>query len=223
MMDELDEGGVSRRRLWAFGAAGLGAAAVSACASQAAARTPAPAPEDDGLAARLDALEARSQVTDVLYAYARANDRKDEALLRSCFWPESTHRHGRFDGTSTDFIDFAFTIISGILYSTHHISNVTVEVDGDRAFSECYYFAHHRRPKPEDGETEFDAFFEGRYIDLHERRDGVWKIIQRRGVSDYSMVVPAADSFADWNPAHRSLNAPDDPYYALREKFLSGS
>lgn len=221
MTDQLDEDAISRRRLWAFGAATVGAAAVSACVTQTSASTPAAA--DSDLITRLDAVEARGNVIDILFAYARANDRKDEALLRSCFWPESTHRHGRFDGTSTDFIDFAFGIISGILYSTHHISNVTVEVDGDRAFSECYYFAHHRRPKPEDGETEFDAFFEGRYIDLHERRDGVWKIIQRRGVSDYSMVVPASDSFADWNPAHRSLNAPDDPYYALRQKFRNGA
>ena len=170
------------------------------------------------MADRLDALEASNKITEVLLAYARANDRKDEALLRSCFWPESTHRHGRFDGTSTEFVDFAFGIISGLHFGAHHISNISVEVDGDRGFSECYYFAHHRRPASEEA-GEQDAFLEGRYIDIHERRDGVWKIIQRRGVSDYSIVVPASDSFADWNPDHRSLDAPDDPYYALRKAF----
>ena len=216
----IGEPDLNRRRLWVMGATAAGAAAVSSCATQAAAATGAGAPASD-MAERLEALEARNKITDVLLAYARANDRKDEDLLRSCFWPESTHRHGRFDGTSTDFIGFAFGIISSLHYAAHHISNISVEVDGDRGFSECYYFAHHRRPAAEEA-GEQDAFFEGRYIDIHERRDGVWKIIQRRGVSDYSIVVPAGDSFADWNPEHRSLNAPDDPYYALRKAFRAG-
>lgn len=222
MKNKLDILAISRRRMWALGGATVAATAASACASQAS--TKAPVSDDRNSAEnRVENLEARNQISEVLFAYARANDRKDEALFRSCFWPESTHRHGRFDGSSTDFIDFAFGIVSGILYSTHHISNVSVRVNGKRAFSECYYFAHHRRPKPENGDTEFDAFFEGRYIDLHECRDGVWKIIKRRGLSDYSIVLPAKDRFSDWNPSHRSLNVPDDPYYEMLQEFERGS
>lgn len=193
----------------------VGLAAAGAVGGTAMART------DTDLLSRLDRLESQHQVAELLYAYARANDRLDEALLRSCFWPESTHRHGGFDGTSTAFIDFALKIVQPLKYTAHHISNVSVEVDGDRAFSECYYLAQHRRTA-KSGEGEEDAFFQGRYIDRHERRDGVWKIIQRRGISDLSFVLPATRPYAEWPAGQHGGRAPDDPYYDLRARFLAG-
>lgn len=199
-------------------AAPLALAAGMSGPSQAAQRSNA---ADRDPAARLDALESRAGITELLHAYARANDRADEALLRACFWPESTHKHGRFDGTSTDFIDFALRIIRGLHYASHHISNISIDVNGDRAFSECYYLAHHRRPA-RDGSAEEDAFFEGRYLDLHERRGGEWRIIRRRGLSDLSMVMPAGTPYASWPAGHHSQRAPDDDYYVMRRALLDG-
>ena len=43
---------------------------------------------------RLDAAESRAAITEVLHLYARGWDRRDEDAVRSCFWPESQHRHG---------------------------------------------------------------------------------------------------------------------------------
>lgn len=193
----------------------LGAAATMAGGAQAS----APKPKGGGMAAQLDALTSRVQIEEVLMAYARSNDRLDEALLRSCFWPESTHKHGRFEGKSSDFVGFAVKILNSVKYTAHHISNVSITVDGDRAFSECYYFAHHRRDRKEGGGEE-DAFFEGRYLDDFERRNGVWKIIHRRGLSDYSApAIPAATAFADWPAGQHSLRYPDDDYYAMMAKF----
>ncbi len=201
-----------RNALGAMLALPLGLAATAANA----------APKSKGagsMADMLDMLVSKDQITEVLHGYARSNDRADEALLRSCFWPESTHKHGGFDGTSTDFIAFALKIIRAVKYTAHHISNVSVDVRGDRAFSECYYFAHHRRDK-KDGTGEEDAFFEGRYLDEHERRNGVWKIIRRRGLSDYSNVLAAPSPFASWPAGQHSLRAPDDDYYAMRRKVI---
>jgi hypothetical protein len=204
---------VRRRALWAMATLPIGLAAASASAA-----TRAPAkPAGGDLAARLDRLESKDAVARILNDYARANDRLDEALLRSLFWPESRHHHGGFDGTSTDFINFALKILHGVKYTAHHISNVSVEVKGDKAFSECYYFAHHRRDAKTGGEE--DAFFEGRYIDRLERRAGVWKIIQRRGLSDYSIVEPATTPFASWPAGQHSERFPDDDYYAMRRAF----
>lgn len=198
-----------RRSLWGMLALPAGLAALSSTARA--------APRDT-TAARLDALEAKDAVAQVLYAYARANDRVDEAMLRECFWPESRHKHGGFDGTSTDFIGFAMKILRTVKFTAHHISNVSVEVKGDKAFSECYYFAHHRRDAKTGGGEE-DAFFEGRYIDLLERRGAVWKIIRRRGLADYSAVVPATTPYAAWPAGQHSERAPDDDYYAMRAAF----
>jgi len=209
-------GRLKRRSLWTLLALPLGLAAAGT-ASRASAQG---APAD--MATRLDQLESRQQITELLYAYARGNDRVDAELLRACFWPESTHKHGGFDGTSSDFIDFAIKIITPLKFTAHHISNVSIELKGDAALSECHYFAHHRRTA-KSGEGEEDAFFEGRYIDRLERRGGVWKIIQRRGLSDFSTVLPAAKPFAEWPEAQRSHRFPDDDYYRMRERLRSGT
>ncbi|MGE0741160.1 MAG: nuclear transport factor 2 family protein [Hyphomonadaceae bacterium] len=175
------------------------------------------------LQGRLDVAESRTAISETLFRYARANDRADEAMMRDCFWPESQHKHGRFEGTSQDFVTYAVRVVTNLKFAAHHLSNVSIEINGDRAFSECHYFAHHRRNVANTTDREEDAFFEGRYIDIHERRDGVWKIIRRRGVSDFnSPVIPATALFADWTPGH-SEHAPNDAYYQIRQDFLAGS
>lgn len=208
-MTDLDR----RRTLWK--AATLPVGLVLATATTEAAARPA---VRDAMADRIDRLESKDAIGAVLLDYARGNDRVDETLLRSCFWPESRHRHGRFDGMSSDFVAFALKILKGVKFTAHHISNVSVEVDGDRAFSECYYLAHHRRDAAAGGGEE-DAFFEGRYLDRFARRQGVWKIIERRGLSDFSTVVPAASPQSSWPVGQRSERHPDDDYYALRDAF----
>lgn len=217
-MDDNGKGGRDRRT--AMGA--MLAMGVAVAGSANAAPRPARGKGGDDMAARLDALEGRAAVTEVLLAYARANDRVDEAMLRNCFWPESTHSHGRFQGRSTDFIDFALKILRGVKFTAHHISNISVEVRGDQAFSECYYFAHHRRDRKEGGGEE-DALFEGRYLDRLERRDGVWKIIERRGLSDWSPApIPASTPYAQWPAGQHSERYPNDDYFKMRQAFLAG-
>jgi hypothetical protein len=194
----------------------MGAAGAVASSAQAA---PARGGAQGDLAKQVDMLVSRAAIEEILVAYARGNDRLDGDLLRSLFWPESTHRHGGFNGKSIDFINFAVKKVGELKYAAHHISNISIEVEGDRAFSECYYFAHHRRVKT-DGTGEEDAFFEGRYLDDFERRAGVWKIIRRRGLSDYSPpAIPAAVRFDDWPAGQHSVRFPEDDYYAMRGAF----
>lgn len=171
---------------------------------------------------RLDEMESRTAITEVLFRYARGNDRADEAALRECFWPESTHKHGRFEGLSSEFVTYAYRVVSNLKFAAHHISNVSIELNGDRAFTECHYFAHHRR-NVANSEQEEDAFFEGRYIDFFERRNGVWKIIRRRGQSDYtSAAIPANVPYANWPAGQHSEKSPTDEYYVMRQAFLNG-
>ncbi len=187
--------------------------AGSAGAAEARTRKPDQAQE-------IDRLLSRWAVEEVLVAYARANDLQDEEMLRNCFWPESEHKHGRFTGKSQDFVGFAMKILTTLHYCAHHISNVSIQVEGDRAFSECYYFAHHRRDAKTGGEE--DAFMEGRYLDIMERRDGVWKIIRRHGTSDYtSPAIPAATPYADW-PVGHTVRSKDDAYYMMLKAFKGG-
>ena len=71
---------------------------------------------------------------------------------------------------------------------------------------------------PEGGEE--DAFFQGRYLDFFERRAGVWKIIRRRGLSDYTApAIPAQVNYAEWPQGQHSTHFPDDDYYQMRQQF----
>src|SRR5215467_3176030 len=93
----------------------------------------------------LDELLDKQAITEVLYRYCRGCDRADEALLRSCFHPGSLHRHGGFEGTSADFATLAMKIIAGTRVCKHMLTNVLIELRGDRASSESHYFAYHRQ------------------------------------------------------------------------------
>jgi hypothetical protein len=163
----------------------------------------------------LSALAAKQEITEVLFLYCRGCDRADETALRACFHPGSIHAHGGFKGASADFIDLAMRIVRPLKSSSHMITNVMIELDGDRAVSECHFLAHHRRDKA-DGSGEEDMFLKGRYLDRFEARDGAWKIVSRTGLHDYQRVQEPADQGLASAPAdQRGRKKPDDPIYAM--------
>jgi hypothetical protein len=159
----------------------------------------------------LDDLVDKQVITEVLYRYCRGCDRAEEAALRSCFHPESQHRHGGFEGTSADFITLAMKIIKATQRTKHLLTNMLIELRGAEAMSECHYFAYHRRVDPKAG-TAHDYFSGGRYLDRFERRDGEWKIVRRVGLIDFERHEPP-----DSNPAlpesQLSARFPDDELY----------
>jgi hypothetical protein len=163
----------------------------------------------------LAALVARQEITDVLYRYCRGMDRADEAAARSCFHPGSVHAHGGFQGLSADFIGFAMSVVRPLKSSTHMITNMMIELAGDRAVSECHFLAHHRRDQAAGGGEE-DMFLKGRYLDVFERRHGEWKIVSRTGLHDFERVLEPADRTLAAAPAdQRGRKWPEDPIYAM--------
>ncbi len=174
------------------------------------------------LVARLDELEARQQITDVLYRYARGWDRLDEDALRSCFFADAEHQHSSFKGWSQDFITRALPIVGKTRSTSHAISNVMIAIHGDVAVCECYFLAHHRRSTTDSSDEE-DYFLGGRYLDRFEKRDGHWKIASRRGLNSLERVVPRADrSFATAAPDSFVKRKPDDPLYTLLAELHKG-
>lgn len=163
----------------------------------------------------LAALIARQEITEVLFRYCRGCDRADEAALRACFHPGSVHAHGAFQGLSADFVDLAMAIVRPLKASTHMVTNVMIELSGDRAVSECHFLAHHRRAKF-DGDGEEDMFLKGRYLDRFEHRDGAWKIVSRTGLHDFERVLEPADrTLTSASADQLGRKWPDDPLYAM--------
>src|SRR5262249_23624395 len=104
----------------------------------------------------------------------------------------------------------------------HHIGNVLIELQGERAGAETYWVAYHRIPADAGGTglvagrgAETDLFIGGRYIDRFERRDGGWKIARRVGIHDWQRFEPASDGgFFQSQPRKRGVRSRDDLSYS---------
>jgi ketosteroid isomerase-like protein len=137
----------------------------------------------DQVRALLDKLE----IQEVLARYARGIDRRDWALVRSCYHDDAIDDHGAYRGDVDGFIAWVAERHAGIEQSMHFLGNTLIELDGDVAFSETYLttFAHETRP----GTPTRFAHSGCRYVDRLERRDnGPWKFAERHVVFEFSHV-----------------------------------
>lgn len=165
---------------------------------------------------RLDELKSRAEITEVVLRYVRALDRCDEEMLHSCFHPGSRHRHGKFEGSSADFCAFAITVCRAVVATHHQLGPVSIELHGDLAFTETYFTSHHRfgEVPPPGGRPHEDRFMGGRYVDRFERRDGVWKIAERRGINEWLRYEASSDrGFWAGPPEQRGRRDRSDPVY----------
>src|SRR5882762_10283469 len=137
---------------------------------------------DKGLRALLDERE----ITAVLHRYTRGVDRCDAAAIKSVYHPDARDRHGDFDGLGIDFADYLIRDerLRTITASSHYVSNMTIEFDGDRAFVETYFIAV--LVKADHSLLSVG----GRYIDRFERRADEWKIADRLAVTDWDTFGP---------------------------------
>jgi hypothetical protein len=179
---------------------------------------------------RLEELLAKQAITEVIFRYARAIDRMDEALLRSVFHPDSRHSHF-YEGPSSDpdapssgeapgdFVAFALGLLSTHSRTHHQLGNTLIQlVTANTATSETYFTAYHRmRPRGDPlaaanaYDTEMDFFVGGRYLDRFENRNGQWKIVERTGMTDWTRLEPASSQgFGDIADHTVGKRAPED-------------
>lgn len=140
----------------------------------------------------LDTLLAKDAIRDLAARYMRGQDRLDPDLHLSTFWPDATTDYGIFQGSGPAFVDFAQALLATHLANQHIIGQHLIEVEGDRAFGEVYYYAFHR--VIEQG-VPVDMVISGRYLDRYERRGGEWRFAHRSELVDWARKDPAADGF----------------------------
>jgi hypothetical protein len=140
-------------------------------------------------------LADREAIRDCLTRYARANDRCDEALLTSVFWPDAvTEYEGFFTGPVGEYIKISNSSTSQLMEQTAHLlGNMLIEVDGSSAKAESYVLAFHRLPGERHAQ---DLLLGGRYLDHLEKRDDRWRIQRRTLIADWFREF--SDS-ADWD------------------------
>ncbi len=122
-------------------------------------------------AAALQVLLDKQEITELLTRYLRSVDRGDVAALRSCYLPGATEDHGGlFAGPAQDYIDgITASLTHPRARTSHNMTNLLIEVDGDTATAESYCITFARIKA--NGEY-YHSFTGARMIDRLERRDG---------------------------------------------------
>lgn len=161
----------------------------------------------------LQTIKARQDIHDVLTRYCRGADRCDVALMQSCFHVDAWDDHGFFKGSAHEFCGLAATNLGGRFLSTkHYMSNVTIEIDGDKASTETYILGILRKA---ENDRLFDVTLSARYLDRFECRNDAWKIAHRLLVSEGTRVDPVVEEAALLNQGQPGSRGMRDPSYAF--------
>jgi hypothetical protein len=167
---------------------------------------------------QLQGLLDKQAITEVLTRYFRSVDRGDVETLRTCYVPEATEDHGGlWEGPAEQYIE---SIAAGLTHpkclTSHVLSNVLIEIDGDVAVVESYASTFARVKS--EGEK-FDCFVGARIVDRMERRDGRWGIAHRQLLWEWNLDVPTKETWVrgfltpDVTRMRHGSKFPDDPVF----------
>ena len=149
------------------------------------------------LATRVELLETRNTLLDLISAYAQGFDNHDAGLLRS-IWHEGAVLDlggvfGRCEG-----IDGILTAADGMWKQTpfmhHWMANPLLEIDLEAGTATAASAVDAFTTDNSTGPTQIG----GLYRDWFERRDGRWAIVKR--TFDLHYLTP----IANWTPVHGS-------------------
>ena len=141
----------------------------------------------------LEDMLAKHQIREVLARYARAVDRADGPLLKTCYHPDAIEEHGgNYTGNAHQYVEQAIPRILKMGPMQHLLGNSYIQLEAERAEVETYVWTYVRFRK---GETPYDTFTGGRLLDRFEARNGIWKIAHRRTVFDWNRDTPSAETW----------------------------
>jgi len=167
---------------------------------------PAPASRADDSQPAQD----REAIYAQLVRYCRGVDRRDNALLRSVYWPDASDHHGVFHGDVEGFIAFVNDEVHARFRCTmHKLGQASIEVIGDTARCETYAIGHHVRA--EAGRDVDDLVMGLRYLDRFKRRSGEWRIASREVYYEWQRLDSLDQRDPSWTLGQQD---PSDPVYS---------
>jgi hypothetical protein len=129
-------------------------------------------------------LADKQAITEVLYLYCEAVDQRDVELGKRIWHSDGTAVYeGMYDGPGQEFVAWVAEMSKGANPTLHQVTNVLIDLDGDRATSRCTTTAWGR-----SGDS--DTMTSARTYDTWSRRDGEWRIDARRVAMQYMHKVP---------------------------------
>ena len=136
----------------------------------------------------LEILMAEREITRVFLTYARAVDSLDFERLRSCFHPDARIHYGEmFSGNLEETIAWLENSLPRLQSTLHDFGAPWIELDleNGRARCETYTTNAARYPANEQGEVVLNVAG-ARYLDLFERRNDAWRIVDRKNIGAWS-------------------------------------
>lgn len=172
--------------------------------------------------AMIDLLE-KKRIEELIYSYCIVGDRSDVAGLRALYHPDARDDHGTAaNGPAENFLSLIEEAAAQRRFGkiSHNITNIVIRRDGNYAEAVSYVIAFHML-KDEAG-APFDYLFVGRYLDRVEKRDGEWKFLHRRVVSDMAYRTSPSMMHID-DPVNAGIDhgsdSAADPMYAFLRLF----
>ena len=137
--------------------------------------------------------------------YTRGLDRHDPALMPKSFWPEASISYGS-PVKVADIVSYANDGHSNSAAHQHHVTGLTLDVDGNTAHEEGYILYSSDMPRnkaldtagaPTPGRAllggKLTSLGTGRYENRYERRDGEWRMIVHEYTHDITMMLQPVD------------------------------
>lgn len=120
-------------------------------------------------------LEKLLKVQDALHTYTRGIDRADMGLVGAAYHKGAIDDHGPFKGTGEEFVAWASEGVKHYKSQHHGLTNILVDFTGEkqakvesRVVERAYYLDKNGK--------DLVRWFAGRYLDVLEEREGVWRI-----------------------------------------------
>jgi hypothetical protein len=162
---------------------------------------------------RVNALLDRQAITDLIFRYCRSVDRLDISLGHSVWHDDATADYGAdvYQGEGRGAIDHICAQHRRMLHHSHQVSNILIDLDGDRAGSETYVTASLRGYR---NEQLIQMTIWARYVDRWSRRDGRWGL-------DHRLVIRDFDEVREVTPLHQhdvGRRDRSDPSYGVLER-----
>lgn len=167
--------------------------------------------------AEIDHLAAKEQIRDCIFRYSRGLDRIDEAALRSAFHPDAIIDFApSFCGSPDEFIPLSIAHQRAQFQAHHLVGNIIIQIEGYRAFAESYGLARHKNKVHGRWVDQLIAL---RLLDVFEKRNGVWKIVRRKQVTDWARaapITPGSDQIYEEGLLEKGARNPSDASYELQ-------
>ncbi len=132
--------------------------------------------------------EIERLVTRVLVRYAHAVDARDYDGVAACYWPDAHDEHADFSGDAVAYVAWLRDVLPPITTLTHQFTNVLVDVQSAVDATSAAYCTNTLVFAGAPGEPDTHTTSCLRYLDRFENRDGEWRIIERRVLTDWFRV-----------------------------------